>query len=301
MAIVGGGPAGMSAAIYACENGKKVVLFEKNALGGQMLLTPLIENYPGAPGVSGPGLALRMESQLRTCDCEIRMEKVTEIHRTMQGGFSLLSPSGETLAKEVVYAAGAIPKKLGLPGEEEFRGKGVSYCAVCDGQFFRGKDVAVVGGGNSAMEEALQLSLTARTVYLIHRSKNLHGNLNLQRRVANTPNLLLVSDWEISSLHGDRVLSSLTLKSLDTQEERSLSVNGLFVAIGRFPENRLLSHLLPVDENGYFRTSENCETSIPGLFVAGDCRAKTFRQVVTATADGAAAALSSFYERILSV
>lgn len=287
--IIGAGPAGLTAALYACRYGLAVTIFEALAEGGQLTSTPEVDNYPGVPHIDGFTLAESMKKQAVEAGAVIRHEAVTAIELE---GKKVITASGEYQASTLLLANGAKRRKLECEGEEKFTGKGVSYCATCDGAFFRGKDVAIVGGGNTALEDALFLSRLCKTVYLIHRRDSFRGMDSLSKAVLSAPNILFCKNSRISEIRGDTRVNEILLVS-EGEEDRGISVSAIFVAIGTIPDTELLRGQLPLDTSGYVIAGEDCKTMLPGVFVAGDCRKKPLRQIVTATADGAVAAFEA--------
>ncbi len=291
--VIGAGTAGLSAAIYGVRAGKSVLVLEAAAYGGQIINTPDIENYPGIAHISGFDFATGLYNQARDLGADIRFEKVVSI--SDQGSIkTVVSTQGSYDAKSVILATGAKNRPLGLPGENELLGKGVSYCATCDGMFFRNQIVAVNGGGNTALEDAQFLSNYCSKVYLIHRRDAFRGDEKEVERLRNKDNVEFVLDTVITALNGDEQgLRSLSLRNQKSGEETELSVNGLFVAIGQVPDNTGFQNLVKLDEKGYIVAGENCHTESQGVFTAGDCRTKTVRQLTTAASDGAVAALAA--------
>lgn len=294
IAVIGGGPAGLTAALYAARTGKTVTVYERECIGGQITRAPLVENYPGTGTVSGLQLGDSMAAQAEAAGAEISLTDVQKIAKESSGIFRLDTDDGEYYAKAVIYACGARPKTLGLPGEAELVGHGVSYCALCDGSFFRGKDVAVVGGGSSAFADALLLSERCSHVTLIHRRSSFRAEQILVDRVKQRNNISLLTDTTVSELIRENgQLTGLALKSKIGKGE-ILAVSGLFVALGRLPDTQALVGLAALDENGYVFTDEKTAVpETPGLFVAGDCRIKSVRQLTTAVSDGTVAAISA--------
>lgn len=294
IAVIGGGPAGLTAALYAARAGKTVTVYERECIGGQITRAPLVENYPGTGTVSGLQLGDSMAAQAEAAGAEISLTDVQKIAKESSGIFRLDTDDGEYYAKAVIYACGARPKTLGLPGEAELVGHGVSYCALCDGSFFRGKDVAVVGGGSSAFADALLLSERCSHVTLIHRRSSFRAEQILVDRVKQRNNISLLTDTTVSELIRENgQLTGLALKSKIGKGE-ILAVSGLFVALGRLPDTQALVGLAALDENGYVFTDEKTAVpETPGLFVAGDCRIKSVRQLTTAVSDGTVAAISA--------
>ncbi|MBQ3111774.1 MAG: thioredoxin-disulfide reductase [Firmicutes bacterium] len=291
--IIGGGPAGYSAALYAVRAGLSSLLIEKLAPGGQLATTTEVENYPGIASIDGWSLAQAMAEQAVAGGAEQLFDEVTELQAQSQIKLIRTAGGEELQARTVIYAAGAEPKLLGLPKEQEWRGRGVSYCATCDGMFYRGRTVAVAGGGNSAAEEALHLSKICEKVYLIHRRDTLRAEMPLQQKLAQTANIEIIYDTAIEALLGESKLSALQLLDKKSGHSYELPIDGLFVAIGRTPISALLQHQAQLDADGYVLAGEDCRTMTPGLFVAGDVRRKPLRQIVTAAADGAVAATAA--------
>ena len=290
IAIVGGGPAGLTAAIYAVRANKKVLVLESVACGGQIINTSKIDNYPAAPGITGLEFGQTLQKQAEDLGVEIEFENVEKISHDSKSNL-IITEDDQYKAKAVILASGTEPRKLNLDNEEEFTGFGVSYCATCDGGFYNGKTVAVNGGGNSALHEALYLSGIAEKVFLIHRRESFRGSEDLVKKVRAAKNIELVLNSTIVALNGDRRLQSITVDHGGKTEE--ISLDGLFVSIGRIPKAKDLIDGLKVDESGYVIATENCETNIRGIFVAGDVRKKDLRQLVTATSDGAIAATAA--------
>ena len=294
IAVIGGGPAGLTAALYAARAGKSVTVYERECIGGQITRAPQVENYPGTGRVSGLQLGDSMAAQAEVAGAEISLTDVQKIVRESSGIFRLDTDDGEYYAKAVIYACGARPRTLGLPGEAELIGHGISYCALCDGGFFKNQDVAVVGGGNSAFDDALLLSERCHHVTLIHRRSSFRAEQILVERVKQRNNLSLLTGMTVSELIQENgQLAGLTLK-IETEKADTLPVSGLFVALGRLPDTELLTGLAALDENGYVFTDEKMAIpETPGLFVAGDCRIKSVRQLTTAVSDGTVAAVSA--------
>ena len=292
IAIVGGGAAGLTAAIYARRAEKSVIVFEKLVAGGQIVNTPKISNYPATPGISGAEWAKALEKQALDLGTEIEYEEIISIEKN-DSIFHLRTEDDEFKAKAVIFSAGLTDRKMDIPNEEEFVGRGISYCATCDGAFYKDKIVAVIGGGNSALGSALYLSEIAKKVYLVHRRFEYRATEILQEKIAERENIEPVLGYVPSEIiaEGKKVVGLKLVNNVS--ESRELNLDGVFVAIGKVPHNDLIAELVDFDENGYAITDENCATKTPGLFVAGDCRAKTLRQLVTATADGAVAASSA--------
>ncbi len=285
--IVGGGPAGLTAAIYAVRANKKVLVLEATACGGQIVNTSKIENYPAAPGITGLDFGQTLQKQAEDLGVEIEFESVEKI---IDNDISMLviTEDDQYKARSVIIACGTEPRRLGLENEDNFTGSGISYCATCDGGFYRNKIVAVNGGGNSALHEALYLSEIAEKVFLIHRRNEFRGSADLVEKIKKKDNVELILNANIVGLNGDKKLKSITISHDNKTEE--LALDGLFVSIGRIPKAKGLIDGLKLTEGDYVKADESCTTNIPGVFVAGDVRSKEIRQLVTATSDGAIAA-----------
>ena len=292
IAIVGGGPAGMTAALYAARAGKSVVLFEGEMLGGQILPTRKIENYPALPDVDGYTFADGLTKQITALNTKIVYAAVTKIEKNGED-FSLLTSGEAYTASAVILATGLKHRKLGLAGEDALIGRGVSFCATCDGMFFRRREVAVVGGGNTAVQDALVLAEYCSRVYLIHRRNELRAEKNLAEQMRAKENIEFIGETVIEELQGEEALQSLTLRNVSTGAIEYLPVAALFEAIGQLPQNAAFSDIVDLDEDGYFITDNACRTSCPGIFAAGDACSKNVRQLTTAVADGTVAALSA--------
>lgn len=330
LVIIGSGPAGLAAAIYAQRARLNTLVIEKEMMsGGQVLSTYEVDNYPGLPGINGFDLGMKLRQhaeQLEAVFCEdeiegIELVKAEEQEEQLQAAElrevsdSMMSKSAAEktgnsavmkriigkkdtyYGKTVIIASGAMHSKLGVPGEEEFGGMGVSYCATCDGAFFRKKVTAVVGGGDVAIEDAIFLARMCEQVYLIHRRDQLRGARSLQEKLFALDNVTVLWDTVVEEIRGDGKVNSLAVKNVKTQEQSELSVDGVFVAVGITPNSQPFSQLLPLD-HGYIMADETCETEVPGVFAAGDVRKKQLRQIVTAVADGANAVTSA--ERYLT-
>lgn len=290
--IIGAGPAGLSAAIYGVRAGKRVLVCEKKNYGGQIVNTPEVENYPGIPKISGYEFASNLYHQAVELGAEIAYEKVIRIED--EGiGKKVVTEEHVYDCKTVVIATGARNRELGVERENELLGSGVSYCATCDGMFFRGKDVAVVGGGNTALEDALFLSNYCRKVYLIHRRDEFRGESKLLNALQERDNVEFILKHIVTTLKGEKLLSAITIQETDTKEEKDIPVSGLFIAVGQEPENEAFENLVETDSKGYIVAGETCETKCQGIYTAGDCRTKEVRQLTTATSDGAVAALKA--------
>jgi thioredoxin reductase (NADPH) len=290
--IAGGGPAGLTAGLYAARGKLRTLLIEKMAPGGQAASTFMIENYPGfSEGISGSDLAQAMETQAKRFGLEMMNGEVNRL--TSRGQlWEVEQEGGRLIAKAVIVATGVKPTKLGIPGEDELRGRGVSYCATCDGPFFRGEDIGVVGGGDSAVDEALYLTRFARRVYLIHRRNALRAEKILQERAFEHEKIEILWDTVVTKVAGETGVEGLELKNLKTQEMQTLKVRGVFFYVGLKPNTEFLRGVVKLDAQGYVITDADMATSAPGIFAAGDVRQKLLRQVTTAVGDGATAAFA---------
>lgn len=291
--IVGAGIAGLTAAIYGRRAGKSVLVLEGKTYGGQIINTFQIENWPGDFGVSGVDLMQKIYKQATELGAEVEFEEVTAIEKTATG-FVVKTEDEEYAAGAVILAVGAEDKKLGIASEEKFTGRGVSYCATCDGAFYKDKKVAVIGGGNTALYDALYLADIASKVYLVHRRNEFRGDAVLVERLRSKSNVEFVLGYVPEEILGDKKVSGIKLvpsdEVTDVKDEMEMDVDGVFVAVGKSPMTEKFAELVELDAGGYIKAAENCVTSCPGVFVAGDCRTKDIRQLVTAAADGAVAA-----------
>lgn len=289
MIVVGGGPGGYTAALYAARAGLSVAVLEKLSAGGQMALTGQIDNYPGFPnGVDGFMLGQDMKAGAERFGAQTLRVQVKKLQ--LSGPVKEITTDTEVLrAKTVVIATGANPRPLGVAGEEALVGRGVSYCGHCDGMFFRGKTVAVVGGGNSAVAEALFLSRIAQKVYLIHRRDTLRATALYREQLESRENVQILWEGAVTGLRQDERLTGITLKHLPTGEEKEIPLDGLFISVGRMPATELVQGQLSLDDAGYIVADETTQTNLPGVYAVGDVRSKALRQIVTAVADGAVA------------
>ena len=290
--IIGAGTAGLSAAIYACRAGKSVLVLEAKAYGGQIINTPEVENYPGIKSISGFDFATGLFEQAKSMGAEIKMQAVLEIKKN-GSVFTVVTRRNTYETKAVIAATGAKNRPLGLDRENELTGYGISYCATCDGAFYKAKNTAVIGGGNTAVEDAMYLSNYCSKVYIVHRRDAFRAEPALVERLKGKSNVEFVLDCVPDKLNGEEKLSSLDVKNVKSGEIRSLDVSGVFVAIGQVPQNKLLEDLLDLDASGYIVAGEDCRTSCDGIFAAGDCRTKKLRQLTTAASDGAVAAINA--------
>ena len=290
--IIGAGPAGLTAALYALRANKKVLVLEKSTFGGQVTFSPAIENYPGYAIMSGNEFADKLIEQVINQGADIEMEKVISI-KTDGNIKTVVTDTAEHEAKAVIIATGVKHRQTGVKGENELVGNGISYCAVCDGAFFKGRTVAVLGGGNSALQEAVLLSDLCKKVYILQNLAFLTGEQKLVEKVNSAENIEVIYETAIDSFIGTNELEGLNIKNVNTGTVSSIAVEGLFVAIGLIPDNEKFSNVAALDEQGYFDSGENCLTKTDGIYIAGDCRKKNIRQITTATADGAIAALNA--------
>ncbi|MDO5481019.1 MAG: thioredoxin-disulfide reductase [Candidatus Saccharibacteria bacterium] len=289
--IVGAGPAGLTAAIYGQRAAKKVLVLEAKSYGGQIINTLDIENYPAEAHVSGFDFATKLYNQAKELGAEIKFEKVLEI-RDFGEKKEVETGKEKYTAKTVILTTGSKNRKLGLAGEDELTGKGISYCATCDGAFYKKKKVAVVGGGNTALGDALYLADVAEKVYLIHRRDEFRGEEAVVEQLKKRENVELIYNSQVTKLVSEGKLTGLEVTDKEGKTQK-IKVDGLFIAIGRIPENDAFSELIELDAAGYVVAGEDCRTNVPGIFVAGDNRAKEVRQLVTATSDGAVAATAA--------
>lgn len=288
--IVGGGPAGLTAAIYARRAGKSVLVLEGTGFGGQIAASHLVENYPAIPAVSGTDYSQRLADQAKALGAETQFGRVNAARREGDR-FVLAVRKKEFEGRTLILATGAKPRKLGVDREEELTGRGVSYCAVCDGAFFKGRDTAVVGGGDSALQSALFLAGVAKSVTLVHRRNSFRAQEAYVEAARGRENITFALNSRVTGLLGEEALSGVTVE--DEKGGRELKVEGLFVEVGQEPDNAAFAQLARLDENGYFAAGEDCLTGTPGVFVAGDCRTKGLRQLTTAVADGSVAATAA--------
>jgi thioredoxin reductase (NADPH) len=297
--IIGGGPAGLTAGLYTSRSRLKSLLIENGLLGGQMTTTELIENYPGFPkGVTGDELSRLMEEQAKRFGLEVIPEYVVEVK--LEGDKKIVkTEEGSYLSQALIICTGTEYRKLGVPGEKEFAGKGVSYCATCDGAFFRDNQIVVVGGGDSALTEALYLTKFGKEVTIIHRRDALRGTKIYQERVFTHPKIKLLWNSVIQEIKGDSIVKSIVVKNVKTREVTEHPIDGVFLFVGLSPRTQFLRGLVDMDEEGYILTDGNGQTSVKGIFAAGDCRKKLVRQIATAVGDGATAACST--ERYLEL
>lgn len=288
--IIGGGPAGLTAALYACRANKKTLVIEKETFGGQITFSPKVENIPGFISLTGNEFAEKLVEQVLEQGADVESCEAIEIR---DGEIkTVVTDDGEYQGKSVIIATGAKHRMLGIDGEERFVGEGISFCAVCDGAFYKNKTVAVVGGGNSALQEAILLSDTAKKLYVVQNLDFFTGEKKLVEQLEQLENVEIILGVTVDSFVGDNELEGIVIKN-SAGETRKLELDGLFVAIGLIPQNEAFKNVVKLDGRGYAEVDESCETETKGIFVAGDCRTKKIRQVTTAAADGAIAALAA--------
>ncbi len=291
--IIGGGGAGLTAAIYTSRANLKTLLFEKLTPGGQIALTDIVENYPGFPdGVTGTEISMRMEEQAKKYGTEVKYEEILSLNKNL-GEFSIKTAKTTYTAKSIIIASGASFRTLGVPGEKELTGRGVSYCATCDGAFFKNKEIIVVGGGDSAMQEGIFLTRFVNQLNVVHRRDKLRASPILQDRAKENPKIRFVWDTVLSKIEGDKKVEGVKLKNLKTNQETAFKTDGVFVFIGHDPATKFLQGFVDLDNQGYVRANERLETSVPGVFVAGEVRAGAVKQLVSAAGEGCEAALSA--------
>lgn len=289
--IIGAGPAGLTAAIYALRYGLKIIVFDKGFYGGQVANTTEVANYPALPNISGMEFSTNIYQQAIDLGADIRFESIDSVSFNNKIK-SVTTNNGTYEAKTVIIANGAKRRLLECKGEKEFTGKGVSYCATCDGAFFKNKDVAIVGGGNTALEDCLFLSNICNKVYLIHRRDKFSGDKLLVNSIKSKSNIQILYNYAVQKINGDKTVSSIEIKNLQDNSVQALDLSGIFIAIGYVPDNSIFKGI-EVDKVGYIISDENCKTNIEGIYVAGDSRTKILRQIITAAADGAVAAFQA--------
>jgi len=291
--IIGAGPAGLTAAIYARRANKSVMLLDKAAFGGQITFSPKVENYPGYESISGSELADKLVEQVLSQGAEVEVECVTKVIDNGDSKTVITEDGNSYEAKAVIIASGAQHRHLGLPNEERFIGEGISFCAVCDGAFYKNKTVALIGGGNSALQEAILLSETCKKVIVVQNLDFLTGEKRLQEILLKRNNVEVITGATVASINDTSEFSGIVIEHTASGEKEALELDGMFVAIGLVPENEAFAELAELDAAGYIASGEDCLTKTAGVFVAGDCRKKAVRQVTTASADGAVAAIAA--------
>ncbi len=290
--VIGAGTAGMTAGIYARRAGKKVLIIEEKSYGGQIINTPEVENYPGISKVSGFTFANNLYNQTRELGAEFKFEEVMKIQNNSDYKVVVTNKT-KYQGKTVIIATGAKNRPLGVNNEDKLTGAGVSYCATCDGAFFKGKDVAVVGGGNTALEDAMFLSDYCNLVYVIHRRNEFRGEKGLADILKEKSNVKFVFDSVVKSIKGEQSVEGLEILNVKKNTLSEIKIQGVFIAIGQMPDNEKFSDIVELDDKGYIKADETCTTNTEGVFVAGDCRTKQIRQLTTAASDGAVAALAA--------
>jgi len=291
--IIGGGPAGLTAGLYTSRARLGTLLIESGIFGGQMMTTEQIENYPGFPqGVSGEELSRLMEEQAKRFGMETINDEVLEVSIENERK-KVKTYGGDYFCRALIICTGTEYRKLGVPGEEEFKGRGISYCATCDGAFFKDSRIVVVGGGDSALTEALFLTKFVKELTIIHRRDALRATKIYQERAMNNPKIKFLWNSVVQEIKGDNVVKSVVVKNVKTGEMTEMEIEGVFLFIGLMPRTQFLKDLVPMDREGYILTNENCETSVKGIFAAGDCRKKLLRQISTSVGDGATAAFAA--------
>lgn len=289
--VVGAGPAGLTAALYARRANKTVLVFEAKSYGGQIVNAHLVENYPGIKSISGFDLATSMYEQATSLGAEVKFEMVKKITKDKE----VITDSGTYKAKAIILATGAENRRLNIPEEVDYIGRGISYCATCDGNFYKGKDVAIVGGGNTALEDALYLADICNKVYLIHRRESFRGEDKYVEQINLSDNIELILNSNVVDINGEERLDSIVVKDKDGNE-RTLEISGLFIAVGQQPKNELFADVIELDEKGYIKAHDEVYTTCEGIYVAGDTRSKELKQLTTAVADGSLAATIAIKE-----
>ena len=290
--IIGGGGAGLTAAIYTSRAKLKTLLFEKLTPGGQIALTDMVENYPGFPdGVTGTEISMRMEEQAKKYGTEIQYDEIKTIRKNQE--FAVETSKGNFSAKSIIVTSGASFRMLGVPGEKELTGRGVSYCATCDGAFFKNKEIIVIGGGDSAMQEGLFLTRFVNRLSVIHRRDKLRASPILQDRAKTNQKFRFVWDTVVTRIDGDKKVENVRLKNLKTNQEKDFKTDGVFIFIGHDPATKFLQGFIDLDEHGYVKTNQKLETSVPGVFAAGEVRSGAIKQLVSACGEGCEAALAA--------
>lgn len=293
--IIGGGPAGLSAAVYAGRGGRRVLLLERGLIGGQVAMTMDIANYPGFPeGIDGPQLAQKMRAQAERFGTEFRVAEAKNITRNpVSGTFTIQTASDEFTAPVVIISTGSTPRALGVPGEEALRGRGVSYCGTCDAPFFRNRRVVVVGGGDTALKEALHLSKFAAEITIIHRRDSFRAEAIYQKQILSTEKIRVVWNATLQKITGEKKVEAVVIKDVISGQESELPADGVFIFVGTLPNTELICSLIPANCKGHIETDLDMMTGLPGLYAVGDVREHSYRQVATAVGEGATAAMSA--------
>ena len=289
--IVGAGPAGLTAALYALRANKKVLVLEAKAYGGQILNAAKVENYPGIKSISGFDFATELYNQVKDLGCEIKFESVIRIEKDK----TVVTNNNTYKAKTIILATGAENRKLNIENEKNLIGKGVSYCATCDGNFFKNKIVAVAGGGNTALEDVVYLSDLAKKVYLIHRRDEFRGEKKYLEEVQSKENVEIILNSNVVKINGTEKVESIVIED-NNKNQTNIEVDGLFIAIGQSPKNQIFANIIELDEKGYIKSEDGVHTNIPKIYVAGDARVKVLRQLTTAVSDGSIAAVTAIKE-----
>lgn len=289
--IVGAGPAGMTAALYAKRANKNVLVLEANAYGGQILKANIVENYPGLPNVTGFDFATNLYNQIKDFGCEVKFETVVRITKDKK----VITNKGEYQAKAIILATGSFNRRLNIEHEQDYVGKGLSYCATCDGNLYKDKVVAVVGGGNMALEDTLYLSNIAKKVYLIHRRDAFKAEERYVTEAKEKDNIEIIYNSTVVKLNGTEKIESIIVKD-DKENETSLEIEGLFIAVGHEPKNEMFADIIKLNQFGYIESEDGVHTNCEGIYVAGDCRVKMLRQLTTAVSDGSIAATVAMKE-----
>ena len=291
--IVGAGPAGLTSALYARRAGKTVLLIEKESFGGQIVLSPLVENYPMSEPASGMGLVDKLVSLVMSLGAEVEVDTVVAVKKNDDGTIAVKTEYSDFTARALIIATGLKHKRLGVENEERFIGNGISFCALCDGNFYKNRAVAVIGGGNTAVQDAIYLSKICSRVYLIHRRDRFRAEQHVVDGLAACEHVEQVMNSRVIAINGDKHIESITVMNIESNSERVLEVSGIFAAVGQEPSNQAFGDLVELDSAGFVVAGESCTTREPNVFVAGDCRTKTVRQLVTAGADGGVAAIAA--------
>ncbi len=290
--VIGAGPAGLTAAVYARRAGRSVLILERESFGGQIVYSPKVENFPGYLALSGGEIGEKLVDQALHHGAELELDEVTAIHDNGKIK-SVVTQRTQYLCKSVIVAAGSRHRPLGLPREDDLVGHGVSYCALCDGDFYKNRDVAVIGGGNTALQDAVLLSETSKTVTIVQNLPKLTGEASLAQILRSRQNVKILCNCIVTELLGEPELTGIKIKNTAEDRESVLALDGVFVAIGQMPDNKPFQDVCDLDKSGFIASDEACLTKTPGVFVAGDCRTKGVRQVATAVGDGATAALAA--------
>lgn len=291
--VIGGGPAGLTAALYSRRANKSVLVIEKETFGGQITFSPKVENIPGFVSLSGNEFAEHLVDQVLNQGADVESAEVLSVARETDGTFRVVTDGSSFESRSVILATGARHRLLGLPNEDNLVGNGISFCAVCDGAFYQNRDVAVIGGGNSALQEAILLADLAGSVTVIQNLDTLTGEQKLREQLYAKPNVTVLTGTVLSAYLGESEITGVRVRKLADGSERDIPLDGVFLAVGLVPQNEPFANLVSLDSRGYADVGESCTSTVPGVFVAGDCRQKRVRQVTTAAADGAVAALAA--------